>query len=158
MVRIVTKAMPTNAKVTTTMQIWTMTGISSSLPGCAASLLFFSFVPARGLGVRCLDRFPSGLTRRQPALRNAPGRLPRYALTTVDYFRFELRLRLELARFRVDLDFDFGGTFAPFSRASESPIAMACLRLLTFLPLLLFNVPRLRRRMALLTVFFAPLP
>jgi hypothetical protein len=27
------------------------------------------------------------------------------------------------------------GTFFPFSRASESPIAMACLRLVTFLPL-----------------------
>jgi hypothetical protein len=27
------------------------------------------------------------------------------------------------------------GTFAPFSRASESPIAIACLRLVTFFPL-----------------------
>ena len=29
----------------------------------------------------------------------------------------------------------FGGTLAPASRASESPIAIACLRLLTFFPL-----------------------
>ena len=42
----------------------------------------------------------------------------------------------------------FGGTFLPFLRASESPMAMACLRLLTFLPLLpLLSVPRLRLRM-----------
>lgn len=29
----------------------------------------------------------------------------------------------------------FGGTFAPFLRASDSPMAMACLGLVTFLPL-----------------------
>src|SRR5215472_9028565 len=35
-----------------------------------------------------------------------------------------------------------GGTFAPFFRASESPIAIACFRLVTFLPLRpLFSVP-----------------
>jgi hypothetical protein len=46
------------------------------------------------------------------------------------------------------VDFFFG-TFFPFCRASESPIAIACLRLVTFLPLPpLFNVPRLRLRMA----------
>src|SRR6478672_8329144 len=40
------------------------------------------------------------------------------------------------------------GTFLPFLRASESPMAIACLRLLTFLPLLpLLSVPRLRLRM-----------
>src|ERR1700730_1898660 len=42
----------------------------------------------------------------------------------------------------------FGGTFLPFLRASDSPMAIACLRLLTFLPLLpLLSVPRLRLRM-----------
>jgi hypothetical protein len=41
------------------------------------------------------------------------------------------------------------GTFFPLLRASESPIAIACLRLLTFLPLLpLLSVPRLRLRIA----------
>jgi hypothetical protein len=40
-------------------------------------------------------------------------------------FREELRLREELRRF---------GTFAPFFRASERPIAIACLRLFTFPP------------------------
>jgi hypothetical protein len=40
-------------------------------------------------------------------------------------------------------DEDFLGTFAPSLRASERPIAMACLRLVTFLPLRpLFSVPR----------------
>jgi hypothetical protein len=41
------------------------------------------------------------------------------------------------------LDF-FAGTFAPSARASESPIAIACLRLFTVLPLRpLFSLPRL---------------
>jgi hypothetical protein len=39
----------------------------------------------------------------------------------------------------------FFGTFAPFALASESPIAIACLRLLTLRPdRPLFNVPALR--------------
>src|SRR5262245_27979114 len=39
----------------------------------------------------------------------------------------------------------FLGTFAPARRASDSPIAIACLRLLTVRPdRPLFNVPRLR--------------
>jgi len=39
----------------------------------------------------------------------------------------------------------FLGTFAPAARASERPIAIACLRLLTFLPdRPLFKVPALR--------------
>jgi hypothetical protein len=39
----------------------------------------------------------------------------------------------------------FGGTFFPSRRASDSPIAIACLRLLTFLPdRPLFKVPALR--------------
>ena len=56
-----------------------------------------------------------------------------------------------------------GGTFAPFSRASERPIAIACLRLVTLrvvppprLPL--FRVPFLRRRIALSTLFPAACP
>ena len=39
----------------------------------------------------------------------------------------------------------FFGTFLPFALASDSPIAIACLRLLTFLPERpLFSVPALR--------------
>ena len=46
----------------------------------------------------------------------------------------------ELLRFRVEplleveRDFFFGGTFAPFRRASDNPIAIACLALPTLRP------------------------
>jgi hypothetical protein len=59
-----------------------------------------------------------------------------------------------------DFDFFLGGTLAPFLRASDNPIAIACLRLFTvppFPPLLRFSVPRFRRLIALATVFCAPL-
>jgi len=46
------------------------------------------------------------------------------------------------------------GTFASFLRASLSPMAIACLRLVTRLPLRpLLSVPLLRRRIADLTIF-----
>jgi hypothetical protein len=51
-----------------------------------------------------------------------------------------------------------GGTLPPFSRASLSPIAIACLRLVTFWPELLFSVPFLRRRIADSTFFVADFP
>jgi hypothetical protein len=52
--------------------------------------------------------------------------------------------------------FFFAGTFAPSARASDKPIAIACLRLLTFLPERpLRNVPFLRSRIALATFFDA---
>jgi hypothetical protein len=44
------------------------------------------------------------------------------------------------------------GTFAPFSRASLRPMAIACLRLVTFPPEPDRSVPRFRRRIALSTV------
>lgn len=51
------------------------------------------------------------------------------------------------------------GTFAPFFLASESPIAIACLRLVTFLPLRPDrSVPFFFRRIALPTRFDAALP
>jgi hypothetical protein len=57
----------------------------------------------------------------------------------VHYF-FALRFFVVFRFFEV-----FFGTFLPLARASESPIAIACLRLLTFLPERpLFNVPALR--------------
>jgi hypothetical protein len=75
--------------------------------------------------------------------------------------------RLALVRFEVErladerLDEDFfdvrlRGTFSPFSRASESPIAIACSGLFTVPPCPCFprlSVPCLRRRIALSTVF-----
>ena len=57
--------------------------------------------------------------------------------------------------FREDLRL---GTLAPFSRASLSPIAIACFRLVTFRPEPLFNVPRFRRRIVDSTFFDADLP
>jgi len=49
------------------------------------------------------------------------------------------------------------GTFLPFLRASARPMAIACLRLLTVLPLLpLFSVAFLRLRMAPRTSLEAP--
>ena len=68
----------------------------------------------------------------------------------------EARLRLVLeARFAL---LDGFGTLAPFSRASLSPIAIACFRLLTLPPELLRSVPALRRRIADSTVFRDPFP
>jgi hypothetical protein len=44
------------------------------------------------------------------------------------------------------------GTFLPFARASESPMAIACFLLLTVFPLLpLLSLPALRRSIAPLT-------
>jgi hypothetical protein len=53
----------------------------------------------------------------------------------------------------------FAGTFAPDRRASDSPIAIACLRLFTVLPERpLLSVPRLRSRIARATFFDAFFP
>src|SRR5882762_5035608 len=55
----------------------------------------------------------------------------------------------------------FFGTLAPFSRASDNPIAIACLRLVTLPPLPPLperKVPFFFRRMALATVLPAALP
>lgn len=54
---------------------------------------------------------------------------------------------------------DLRGTFAPFSRASESPIAIACFLLVTFFPLLPeVSVPFFFRRMADSTRLLAAFP
>jgi hypothetical protein len=51
------------------------------------------------------------------------------------------------------------GTFAPFSRASESPIAIACLRLFTVRPLPpLLSVPDFRLCIARFTLLLAAFP
>jgi hypothetical protein len=50
------------------------------------------------------------------------------------------------------------GTFAPFLRASDRPIAIACLRLFTLRPLPERSVPFFLRRIALPTRFEAALP
>jgi hypothetical protein len=54
------------------------------------------------------------------------------------------------------LDVRFFGTFAPARRASESPIAIACLRLVTRFPERpLLSVPRLRSIIARSTFSWA---
>jgi hypothetical protein len=58
----------------------------------------------------------------------------------------------------LDRDARTDGTLAPFSRASLSPIAMACLRLVTFRPDPLFSVPFFRRCIADFTVLDADFP
>jgi len=69
--------------------------------------------------------------------------------------------------FDFDFDFDFDrappelrlGTLPPARRASDSPIAMACLRLLTFLPdRPLRKVPSLRSCIARFTFCCALFP
>jgi hypothetical protein len=58
------------------------------------------------------------------------------------------------------LDF-FLGTLAPFLRASDRPMAMACFRLFTLPPLPPLpelSVPRFLRRIALSTLLLAALP
>jgi hypothetical protein len=70
------------------------------------------------------------------------------------------RDRLELERERPDDDFG-GGTLAPFLRASDNPIAIACFRLVTRPPrpdFPDFSVPCFFRRMALSTDLEAASP
>jgi hypothetical protein len=50
------------------------------------------------------------------------------------------------------------GTLAPFFRASDRPIAIACFRLFTFRPLPDLSVPFFLRRIALSTRFDAAFP
>ena len=56
-----------------------------------------------------------------------------------DVFRRDA-FRLAAGLFLV-VFFFFGGTFAPFSRASDNPMATACFRLVTFFPVPVRNVP-----------------
>jgi hypothetical protein len=73
------------------------------------------------------------------------------------FFRDERLLERVLVRLLVRLR----GTFAPFSRASESPIAIACLRLFTVPPLPprpRLSVPFFRRCIALSTRLDADFP
>jgi hypothetical protein len=49
----------------------------------------------------------------------------------------------------------FLGTLAPLRRASESPMATACLRLFTFLPLPDFSLPLFNLCISFLTLFCA---
>ena len=75
-----------------------------------------------------------------------------------DFLADDLRAPDFFAELLRALDF-FAGTLPPARRASDSPIAIACLRLFTFLPdLPLRSVPALRSCMAFLTFDCAFLP
>jgi hypothetical protein len=58
----------------------------------------------------------------------------------------------------LDEDFFAGGTFPPSRLASESPMAMACLRLVTFFPEPLFSFPRLNSCISVSTLSCAFFP
>jgi hypothetical protein len=75
----------------------------------------------------------------------------------LDFFEVDF---FELDFFEVDFFDDFfDGTLPPSRRASERPMAMACLRLVTFLPEPpLFSVPRLRSCIAFSTLSCAFFP
>jgi hypothetical protein len=82
---------------------------------------------------------------------------PRFAVLRFAVPRFAAP-RFAVLRFRP---VRFDGTFAPFSRASDRPIAIACLRLVTRPPWPAFprlSVPLFRRRIALSTDLPAPRP
>jgi len=94
---------------------------------------------------------------------------PRFFDDVLRFFDEELRFFDDVLRFDDDLrelddlrlleaDFFFG-TLPPARRASDNPIAIACLRLFTFLPERpLFSVPRLRSCIARFTLLRALLP
>ena len=76
-------------------------------------------------------------------------------------FRDDDRFLDEPFREELFLDELFRGTFAPFFRASDRPIAIACFRLFTvppFPPGPDFSVPRFLRRIALATFLLAARP
>jgi hypothetical protein len=73
-----------------------------------------------------------------------------------DFFEADL-LRPFEAALDLPFDADFFGTFSPSSRASESPIAIACLREVTFAPLPLRSFPSFFSRITFSTFFPAPL-
>src|SRR6185312_4246645 len=88
---------------------------------------------------------PADVAVRQASL--APGRRPGLATAELSWGYFFLRLLF------------FGGTFAPERRASERPMAIACLRLFTLRPERpLRSVPLLRSCIARLTLLWAFFP
>src|SRR5437763_11471643 len=94
------------------------------------------------------------------AAKDLRQRLPRSFAVPSASLRAGFAAQDDAARhfFLVLLFFDdfFLGTFAPDFRASERPMAMACLRLVTFLPERpLLSVPRFRSCIARLTFFDA---
>jgi hypothetical protein len=112
---------------------------------------------------------PISSAAREPRLARYDFFLPDEDLLLAEDFRLAEGFRLDdafflTAGFLLDeafflLDDDFFGTFPPAFLASDNPIAIACLRLLTFFPELpLLSVPALRSCIAFLTLLCAFLP
>ena len=93
--------------------------------------------------LRDLDATTRGCVQSHPAV------LRKLEVTARDGRPYRPRFRRPPLRLR--------GTFFPFLRASDKPMAIACFRLFTLLPLRpLLSVPRLRLRIARLTSLEAP--
>ncbi len=94
-----------------------------------------SMVSGRGLAGSCGNTARAGFSIRSSSSRTAPTDAP--SVSSAGSQRFSCSHRPPVCfRYRETGYFVFlRGTFAPFLRASESPIAIACLRLLTFLRL-----------------------
>src|ERR1700719_3303568 len=135
--------------------------ISAAAPAAPPARSGRTLVVIQALHATCAATFTAALLRKKAATNSAtatPGWRP-----GVHYsFRLLLHRRASSAPKtpRDQLDF-FRGTLAPFFRASESPIAIACFLLVTrppFPPLPDLSVPRFLRCIALFTVFPASLP
>jgi hypothetical protein len=116
----------------------------------------FRAVDFRAVDFRAVDFFAVDDFRADDFFAVDRLAVERFAVERFAVERFAVE-RFAVLRFRPPA----GGTRAPFSRASESPIAIACLRLVTVRPfppprLPLFSVPALRRLIALSTVLLAP--
>ena len=108
------------------------------------AVLVTLFIPELPLRSRAGTAMRTRLRRPQPKARAAP---------EAHFFLLARRLRPPLFFFRL---LRFFGTLAPARRASDKPIAIACLRLFTFLPQLpLRSVPRLRSLITFSTFFEA---
>src|SRR5687768_13808975 len=103
------------------------------VPGSMRRIVFMAALPDEGV-----DRI------RQPKMQATVNAL-RGRIAGARYFFFLARVRLRPP--------GGGGTLPPARRASDSPMAIACLRLVTFLPERpLRSVPSLRSCMARLTL------
>jgi hypothetical protein len=124
-----------------------------------ASLKMFAVPTATALTARILESTgPAG--NRQDSLRTQGGPARGDGVISTCILAEDKIARRVGIRYFFLLDFRelLRGTFAPFFRASLSPIAMACFRLVTFRPDPLFRVPFFLRCIADLTVFEADFP
>ena len=111
---------------------------------------------AGAAGLKPVDVVPSPVPARGCTCWHFVWHSARESSRGSDGYLFFARARVVLRDFLRDC-FE-AGTLAPFSRASLSPMATACLRLVTFRPEPLLRVPFFFRRIADATVFDADFP